>query len=71
MRIDNRVPFGIAALGSYKIVIFIITYSYKLYLIFLSIVQYSIPTLRSPDIFAPACIPVTDGKKTAKIVKND
>lgn len=28
-------------------------------------------TLRSPDIFAPACIPVTDGKKTAKTVKKD
>jgi len=28
-------------------------------------------TLRSPDIFAPACIPVTDGKKTANIVKKD
>lgn len=28
-------------------------------------------TLRSPDMFAPACIPVTDEKNTAKMVKKD
>lgn len=64
MRIDNRVPFGIALLGSYKIILIISDDFIFYFLLYLA-------TLRSPDIFAPACIPVTDEKKTAKIVKKD
>lgn len=56
------VPLGIEDAGSYKIIFELKT---------LGLVQAHLKhTFKSPDMFAPACIPVTEGKNMENTEKN-